>query len=188
MNQKEILTIIAVCILLVSASTTVTYSYMNDVNNKELAKQRNQFFAELTNLSIQIDNLTAQLENKVWLESIEYEDGTIVTGDLDKIDFIDYDIDIDDQFGGIEDHLMVINASIKNIHDDILDEINVTIRFFTSENYFLGSKHISTKYLIPDKIWQFWIETKLYIYVQGNETMDGYHRVDYISFDISTSE
>ena len=64
-----------------------------------------------------------------------------------------------------EIHHYSINGTIQNIHDDILQELSITVHFYDKSNNHLGTTTYSTQYLPTNRNWDFalyWFDVQPY--------------------------
>lgn len=116
-------------------------------------------------------------------------DGIIVTGDIDKIQILNYSIATENgsyfDYEKIADGFVYsenasrykINGSVKNIAGEMLGNVKVYVEFYDSNDTYLDSEY-DYKYDLPDGyIWDFEVTYSKY--------QDYFEYVDHIGFDIS---
>ena len=132
-------------------------------------------------------------------KSTTLPDGTIVSGDIDKVELSNLSIitetrenftvdwqKIGDGFihnGGYEVYgheQYYITATAKNVAGEILNEIQITTKFYDAANSYLDSETSSGHGIISGSTWPIIVH---YINQVGNY----FDKVDHISFEISVS-
>ena len=191
MNKKMLIGVIVICMIIAISSTSATYLFMNELNEKELAEQKDLYETDITNLAEnltslinQVENLTEQLEEKEKTDYTTLDDGTIVTGDFDKIEFIDYLTSIENHSTADPmDDTYYVGGIVKNIGNKMFDDIVITVRYFNSFEEYLGYAQDSTKYLPPNTSWLFEITHEYIIELPGTKIKS--FNIDHVSLDIS---
>lgn len=119
-------------------------------------------------------------------EYITLVDGTIITGDFDKFLINDSSVTIR-YFDHPELHEYTAWFVGKNIVDEIINSVTVTIRFFDADNILLSEHTVERKYLPPDEEWIGFATRPLWKYEYNPDGSSSHLISDHVSYHIIVS-